>query len=90
MTQLSLKIFGDVHGVNFRWYTKQAAAKLGIVGWVRNDPDGSVEVLAQGEEDALRKLKEWCEKGPRFARVDRVEEEWREMQELYFSRFEIQ
>lgn len=68
-----IKIYGDVQGVTFRWHTKQKADQLGLVGFVRNEPDGSVLVIAQGQKDKLDELKEWIKEGPSYARVDRVE-----------------
>jgi acylphosphatase len=50
---------------------------MGLTGWVRNRPDGSVEILAEGEEQEIRELYRWAQKGPSAARVDRVETRWR-------------
>ena len=86
--QLRIKIYGDVIGVNFRYYAKQKADELGLVGWVRNLPDGSVEILAQGEKEILEKLLEWAREGPKFAQVDNVEVSWGEPAAA-FERFEI-
>jgi acylphosphatase len=65
---------GRVQGVGFRWFVEREAHLLNIVGWVRNDPDGSVEVLATGTHDNLATLRERLKTGPRAARVDKVEE----------------
>lgn len=70
-----LKIFGRVQGVFFRAETKRVADSLGIVGWVRNCDDGGVEVFAQGEEEALKKLEQWCYRGPPSAEVEDVQRE---------------
>jgi acylphosphatase len=74
--RVQLRIYGIVQGVFFRASTRDEAARLGLGGWVRNCPDGSVEVLAEGDEAALRALAAWCHEGPSGARVERVEEEW--------------
>jgi acylphosphatase len=65
---------GRVQGVGFRWFVEREAQILGIAGWVRNDPDGSVEVLAIGTPEQLSGLRSSLEEGPRAARVDDVEE----------------
>lgn len=65
---------GRVQGVGFRWFVEREAHILGIAGWVRNNADGSVEVLAQGTRDQLLGLRSRLREGPRAARVDEVEE----------------
>jgi acylphosphatase len=65
---------GRVQGVGFRWFVEREAHILGIAGWVRNNSDGSVEVLAQGTRDQLSGLHGRLRQGPRAARVDSVEE----------------
>jgi acylphosphatase len=64
---------GRVQGVGFRWFVEREAHILGIGGWVRNNADGSVEVLAQGTRDQLSGLHSRLREGPRAARVDNVE-----------------
>jgi len=64
---------GRVQGVGFRWFVEREAHLLGIAGWVRNNADGSVEVLAQGNRDQLSGLHSRLREGPRAARVDNVE-----------------
>lgn len=64
---------GRVQGVGFRWFVEREAHILGIAGWVRNNHDGSVEVLAQGTRDQLLGLHSHLREGPRAARVDAVE-----------------
>lgn len=63
-----------MQGVGFRWFVEREAHSLGIAGWVRNNPDSSVEVLATGTRDQLSGLRSRLQKGPRAARVDNVEE----------------
>ena len=64
---------GRVQGVGFRWFVEREAHILGIAGWVRNNHDGGVEVLAQGTRDQLFGLHSRLREGPRAARVDAVE-----------------
>jgi acylphosphatase len=65
---------GRVQGVGFRWFVEREAHMLGIAGWVRNNHDGSVEVLAIGTRDQLLDLGSRLRQGPRAARVDDVDE----------------
>ena len=66
-------VTGRVQGVGFRWFVEREASALGIGGWVRNNDDGAVEVLAQGTRDQLSGLHGRLREGPRAARVDAVE-----------------
>lgn len=65
---------GRVQGVGFRWFVEREAHILKIAGWVRNNSNGTVEVLAQGTRDQLSGLRSRLQDGPRAARVDDVEE----------------
>ena len=65
---------GRVQGVGFRWFVEREAHILRVAGWVRNNPDSSVEVLAMGTRDQLSGLRSRLQEGPRAARVDNVEE----------------
>jgi acylphosphatase len=65
---------GRVQGVGFRWFVEREAHTLGVAGWVRNNHDGSVEVLAMGTRDQLSGLRYRLRQGPRAARVDDVQE----------------
>lgn len=65
-------VTGRVQGVGFRWSASDAARRLGVVGWVRNAQDGSVEVLAEGSPEALDKFLAWLRRGPPSARVEDV------------------
>ncbi len=69
---LRLLISGRVQGVWYRASTAQKATAMALKGWVRNLPDGRVEVLVQGEKQSLDALATWCHKGPPNARVDDV------------------
>lgn len=73
-----IKVSGQVQGVFFRQEVKRFAQKLGLTGRVRNEADGSVKIVAEGEEPALQKLIEWCKTVTGLAKVDRVEAEWQE------------
>ncbi|MCD6340503.1 MAG: acylphosphatase [Desulfurococcales archaeon] len=78
MVRAHLRIYGLVQGVFFRSTMKQVAYRLGVTGWVRNLPDGSVEAVVEGPEDRVRKIIEWAHRGPPLARVERVEVTWEE------------
>lgn len=79
--QLHVFISGTVQGVSFRANALRMASMLGLSGWVRNLPDGRVELMAHGEEKALRNLLAWAHHGPTQSRVDHVETHWDESQE---------
>ncbi len=68
-----LKVSGRVQGVFFRASMSDVAMGKGVVGWVRNNPDGSVEALLQGREESVKAVQEWARNGPPGARVDSVE-----------------
>jgi len=73
-----LRVWGLVQGVNFRYNTKKYAQSLNLAGWVKNEEDGSVTVVAEGEEERLQKLIDWVRVGPPFASVEKVEIFWEE------------
>ena len=78
--RIHLVIEGRVQGVWFRDSTRREAISLGVFGWVRNRPDGTVEIVAEGPEDQVRKLTSWCNHGPPAAGVSQVHEtreKWR-------------
>jgi acylphosphatase len=66
-------VHGYVQGVFFRDTTRREASRRGVAGWVSNRPDGAVEAVFEGPEDAVTAMVEFCESGPRGADVDRVE-----------------
>jgi len=76
MERLHAVVHGDVQGVGFRYYVQRKARQLGLHGWVRNNDDGTVELVAEGGRDELEQLKRALQEGPRMARVDRVETQW--------------
>ena len=71
-------VSGRVQGVFFRSETRFHARRLGVTGWVRNLPDGRVEAVFEGEEEAVKELIEFCKVGPVGARVTNVEVRWEE------------
>ncbi|HKT21135.1 MAG TPA: acylphosphatase [Nitrososphaerales archaeon] len=70
-----IKVRGLVHGVSFRATMARLATDLGVRGWVRNLPDGSVEAFLEGDERRVNRVVEWAKRGPPRARVDRVDVE---------------
>lgn len=68
------RVTGRVQGVGFRAATQAKAREIGLAGWVRNCPDGSVELVARGSADAVEALATWLQHGPAAARVDQVEQ----------------
>ena len=73
MTGLHVRVTGVVQGVGFRWFVREKARRLGLAGWVRNLPDGSVEVAASGEAGQVELLRAVLAQGPDGARVAAVE-----------------
>jgi acylphosphatase len=73
VTRRRVVVHGLVQGVFFRDTTRRQAVQRGVAGWVRNNPDGSVEAVFEGEEDAVERLVELCREGPRGARVESVD-----------------
>lgn len=66
------QVYGFVQGVGFRYYTRMMADRYGVVGWVKNRMDGSVEVFAQGPADAIKSFESYLGEGPPSARVERT------------------
>lgn len=77
MERLEAIVSGRVQGVSFRYATRQLAHELKLLGWVRNLPDGRVQVLAEGERSALQSLLDFLYEGPRGAQVKQVDFAWR-------------
>lgn len=73
---LTANVTGVVQGVGFRYFVQKQAAQLGLRGWVRNLNGGVVEVVAQGPQEAINRLRAALHRGPRIARVDHVSEDW--------------
>ena len=72
--ELHVLVRGRVQGVGFRWFVREAARDLGLAGWVRNRPDGTVEVAAAGEPQMLERLREMLRAGPKGASVSAVDD----------------
>ncbi len=70
--RLTIRVFGRVQGVFFRASARDEARGLGVVGFARNEPDGSVSLEAEGEESAVERFVIWCHEGPEGAQVERV------------------
>ena len=65
-----IRVTGKVQNVGFRFYTVRTAQEFNISGFVKNQPDGTVYIEAEGEKDALEGFVEWCRRGPQWARVE--------------------
>lgn len=76
MERLHAVIRGYVQGVGFRYFIQRTARQLGLQGWVRNNEDGSVELVAEGPRHQLEQLKRAAQEGPRMARVSQVDADW--------------
>jgi acylphosphatase len=76
--QLHAIVHGQVQGVGYRFFVLDSAAMLGLRGWTRNLPDGTVEVVAEGEPEAMERLAMALHQGPRGAQVTAVDLEWRD------------
>jgi acylphosphatase len=76
VNQLRANVSGRVQGVSYRYYTRREAVTLGLTGWVRNEPDGSVVVVAEGDIAKLERLLTYLHYGPPAAIVERVSADW--------------
>lgn len=84
---IHIYVSGDVQGVGFRQFVKYNARKLNIKGWVKNLPDGKVEVMLQGRDKELEKMVQVCKRGPMISNVKNVEIE--NLSDEYFEDFKI-
>ncbi|MFA6000391.1 MAG: acylphosphatase [Candidatus Paceibacterota bacterium] len=75
---IDIKIHGRVQGVLFRVTSRIKARELNLHGWVRNEKDGTISMVAEGEDKDLRSFIEWCKYGPDTADVEKVDIDWRE------------
>ncbi|MBU0999002.1 acylphosphatase [Patescibacteria group bacterium] len=75
--QTILKISGKVQGVFFRDSSRAQAQELNLCGWAKNQTDGTVEIVAEGDDKDLLKFIEWCKYGPDHAEVEKVDVKWR-------------
>ncbi|MFX1496408.1 MAG: acylphosphatase [Promethearchaeota archaeon] len=83
MKKINIKVYGQVQGVFFRYTTRKLARKLGLTGFVKNMPDGSVYIEAEGPEAKLYDLLEFSKVGPKYAYVKQVEFEFGEPENKY-------
>lgn len=88
MHRITAIVHGHVQGVYFRDCTEQEATRLGVTGWVANQSDGTVKVVAEGIEAALTQLVEWLHTGSPMSRVDWVDVAWSSATNE-FTRFRI-
>ena len=76
MKRARVVVSGVVQGVFFRTETRDRARSLGVAGWIRNVPDGTVEAAFEGDDERVDSMVEWCRRGPSGASVENVEVEW--------------
>jgi len=76
MERLTVWVIGRVQGVGFRYFTRRQATRLALTGWVRNEPDGSVKVVAEGPREDLEYLLKALQDGPRTSNVKEVRPHW--------------
>ena len=81
--RVRIVVRGLVQGVSFRWYARQRARALGLRGEVRNQPDGSVLIVAEGERAALEALLDWSRTGPQHAAVEAADATWGKAEGAY-------
>lgn len=87
--QARVLISGFVQGVGFRHFVRNKALEIGLTGWVRNLPDGRVEVVLQGSKEKIEEMIRLCKKGPFLGEVEDIVVEWQE-EDRQFSDFSIQ
>lgn len=83
MQEIYCIVTGQVQGVSYRYYAQDAATELGIVGYIRNQSDGSVLVVAQSTQDVLKDFIEYLHEGSLKAKVEGVAVEWRSAKQTY-------
>jgi acylphosphatase len=76
VTRARVRVHGRVQGVFFRVETRDRARSLGLAGWVRNCPDGSVEAVFEGDRARVESMVDWCGRGPSGASIDSLDVEW--------------
>jgi acylphosphatase len=78
LVRVRVRVSGVVQGVGYRYFARKTGAALGLAGSVRNLPDGSVEVVGQGDKQAVNAFLSELRIGPRYASIERVDIEWGE------------
>jgi acylphosphatase len=86
--RVNMKMHGTVQGVFFRAAARRMAEDLGLKGYAKNLSDGTVDIVAEGPEDKLKELIEFCRKGPKAAKVSKVDVRFEEPREKFYG-FEI-
>lgn len=86
--RLVLNLEGRVHGVGFRVYALSQAESRNLTGYVKNEQDGSVTIVAEGPDEKLKELAEWAKEGPRVAWVSKMKMKWEDANNE-FNGFEI-
>jgi len=85
LKRVHVLVSGRVQGVAFRWVTEDVAHQLQVLGWVKNLPDGRVEVMAEAEEQILGYFIEFLKKGPEHAVVEDIQIEWLDFENEFDS-----
>ena len=83
MKRIIINVYGLVQGVFFRYTTRKVARKLGLTGIVKNMPDGSIYIEAEGPENNLLELLEFAKKGPNYAKVEDVKYEFKDLENKF-------
>ena len=86
--RVNIIVSGWVQGVFFRYTTRRKAQALNLTGWVKNESDGTVKIVAEGQEEDLQALVKWCYNGIKLAKVEKVDIKWEEATGE-FNQFEI-
>lgn len=90
LERIHLILSGNVHGVGFRYFAQKTAVEMDLFGWVRNTPEGQVELFVEGETDLLEEFLTFCKKGPPSSQVAGVEIILREpIEKFSLNAFEI-
>lgn len=89
MDRVHLIVHGQVQGVGFRWSTREQATQLGLTGYVKNLPDGTVAIVAEGETPSVNQFLDWAKQGPPAAQVKQVDIDYGEVNGE-FSQFSIE
>lgn len=87
--RVNVKVHGVVQGVGFRFFCQRNARQLNLKGYVKNLPDGTVELVAEGEKESLEQFLKLLQRGPALARVDKVEVSWDNVHTKAFEDFHI-
>jgi acylphosphatase len=89
MVEVCIKIFGRVQGVFFRVFVMECAQYNNVRGWVKNDPDGTVSALLQGDKSDILAVLDKLKVGPQLSKVTKIDETWSENPERKYNEFRI-